>query len=68
MINDDALHRIILCPSLQLRSHRMNHVKRQRVKCRWAVQADGPSPTIDPGDNVCGHWRNKSRPTIIRIT
>lgn len=68
VINDDARNRIVTSPSLQLRRHRMNHVKRQGVECRWTVKADDACPSINPAFDILGHCRNKSRPTIMRIT
>ena len=68
VIDDHRLDTIVAAPFQQCFDHRLAHREVQRVDRLGTVERDAANAAGLRDENIFGHWRSKSLPTIIRIT
>jgi hypothetical protein len=69
VVENYRLDRRIIAPLEQRLGHRVAHGRSQRVERLGPVERKSPDAALDSDQDFrIGHWRSKSRPTIIRMT
>ena len=68
MVDDHCLDGIVIAPFEQRVDHRPAHRQVERVDRLRTIERQAAGAAVDRNQNIFGHWRSKSLPTIIRIT
>src|SRR3546814_9469446 len=68
MVDDHRLDGGIPAPPGERVDHRLAHRQVERVNRLGAIERQATDAAVGADQNIFGHWRSRSLPTIIRIT
>ena len=68
MVNDYRFDRVVIAPFDERVDHCFAHREVERVDRLRAIERQAADAAVGRDENVFGHWRSRSLPTIIRIT